>query len=283
MRVKLVVLLLVVLSCLRAFSQSPPANQGMRGETIRVEPARQVREDVDLWPLIARPKSDAELRVNATLTRLNKEFVKSLRDCDGDIIEFEKQAGQSGDPTKDDWGRSIKVTMRGPRFLSMVASDDFYCGGAHPDEDLTVLVFDMKTGAQVDWSTLVRKSAGASSAKNVLGDAEGATHPILLPELQAIYAAAEEDYCKDYFEDDRPFFLWPNAESGTLIAEVAGLPHIAAPCKNELKLTIEQARNLGFDELLLQAIEEAHRIAAAHLKAKPVQTQSAPAAPTGPD
>jgi hypothetical protein len=48
-------------------------------------------------------------------------------------------------------------------------------------------------------------------------------------------------------------------------------------------LTIEQARNLGFDELLLQAIEEAHRIAAAHPKAKPVQTQSAPAAPTGPD
>jgi hypothetical protein len=100
-----------------------------------------------------------------------------------------------------------------------------------------------------------------------------------------MYAAAEEadSDCQGYFEEERPFALWPDAESGTLKAEVAGLPHVALPCKNELKLTIEQARNLGFDETLLQAIDEAHRISEAGRKASPARQRFAPIAATRPD
>ena len=198
------------------------------------------------------------------------------RACDAGVVEFEKGAEEPQD-TKDDLTRSVEVTMRGPRFLSMVARDEFFCGGAHPDDDLTVLVFDLESGTQVDWSTLVAKSAGASSPENILGDA-GGTRPLILPQLQVMYVAAEdaEADCKGLFEDKQPIFLWPDAESGTLIAEVADFPHVAAPCKNKLKLTIEQARKLGFDESLLQAIEEAHRIASASRKARRVQKQSAP-------
>jgi hypothetical protein len=93
----------------------------------------------------------------------------------------------------------------------MVATDGFYCGGAHPEDDLTALVFDMETGKQVDWKALVAKSSGASSPKNPPGDGEG-TRPLMLPELQVIYAAAEETYCKDYFEDEQAFVIWPDAE-----------------------------------------------------------------------
>jgi hypothetical protein len=82
----------------------------------------------------------------------------------------------------------------------MMAADGFYCGTAHPDDDLVVLVFDLETGEQVDWSALVPKSAGASLPKNVLGDEDG-TPPLILPELQAIYAAAEDpdSDCTGYF------------------------------------------------------------------------------------
>ena len=283
MRAKLVVLSFAALGCLPAFAQNPRINHGMRGETIRVEAVRQGRENVDLWPLIVHPKSDAELRVNAALTRLNKEFVKSLRACDAGVVEFEKGAEEPQE-TKDDLTRSVEVTMRGPRFLSMVARDEFFCGGAHPDDDLTVLVFDLESGTQVDWSTLVAKSAGASSPENILGDA-GGTRPLILPQLQLMYVAAEDADadCKGLFEDKQPIFLWPDAESGTLIAEVADFPHVAAPCKNELKLTIEQARKLGFDESLLLAIEEAHRVAVARPEAKPAQKQPSPAAASRPD
>jgi hypothetical protein len=119
--VRLAVLFLVAMSCLLAFSQTPNAGRAHAGVTIRVEPLRHIREDVDLWPHIAQPKGDAELRVNARLTRLNQAFVKDLRDCDAGIIEFEKGECDSQASTKDDWSRGIKITMRGPRFLSMIA------------------------------------------------------------------------------------------------------------------------------------------------------------------
>ena len=135
----------------------------------------------------------------------------------------------------------------------------------------TLRLANRLTGAH--WQTSRR---GASLSKDELGDEDG-TPPLRLPELRVIYAVAEEDYCQDYFKDQRSFVLWPDAESGTLVAEVAGLPHVALPCKNELKLTIEQARKLGFDESLLQSIEEAHRIASL------VRQQPAPTGATRPN
>jgi hypothetical protein len=239
-RASIAVLFLVALICTHGFAQGPQDKQAGRSTIVRLAPVRQMREDVDLWPLIVHPKSTAQRRINATLAHLNEEIAKKVRDCLSGEFAWSKGSFSGGE-----WQRTIRVTMTGPRFLSMVAGDGFYCGTAHPDDDMTVAVFDMETGSLVDWSTLVAKSAAASSAINPL-QYEGGAVPLIMPELQVIYASAEEAYCKDNFEDERPFFLWPDVESGTLIAEVAGLPHDAAPCKNELKLTIEQARKLGF-------------------------------------
>jgi len=276
-RAWLAVSFLVALSCLDAFAQGAQANKA--GTIVRLAPVRHLRKDVDLWPLIARPTNAAERRVNATLTHLNRKFADRERDCLSGEFAWSKDSFDRGE-----WQRTVKVTMRGPRFLSMVAADGFYCGTAHPDDDLVVLAFDLETGEQMDWGALVPKSVGASLPTNVVGDEDG-TPPLILPELQAIYAAAEDpdSDCTGYFQDERPFVLWPDAESGTVVAEVAGLPHVALPCKNELKLTIEQARKLGFDETLLRVIEEAHRILVAGQRTKPARQQSAPTASTPPD
>ncbi|MGA8089477.1 MAG: hypothetical protein WCA10_19550 [Terracidiphilus sp.] len=271
------VLWLLIVVCLRGLAQSSRERGHVEGGApISVERVKQLRENVDAWPLIVHPTNAAEQRINETLANLNRKFAKRVQDCISGKFAWSKGFNEG------EWGRTVKVTMQGPRFLSMVASDDFYCGTAHPDDDLVVLVFNIEIGEQVDWSALVGKSAGASLSKNELGDEDG-TPPLMLPELQATYAAADKDYCKDDFEDERSFVLWPDAESGTLVAEVAGLPHVALPCKNELKLTIEQSRNLGFDESLLQAIEEAHRIAVVGSKVKPVRKQPAPTSATPPN
>jgi hypothetical protein len=274
----LAVSFLFVLICTLGFAQRQQDKQAGRDTVVRLAPARQLRKDVDLWPLITRPKNAAERRINATLNRLNGAFADRVRDCLSGEFAWSKDSFDSGE-----WQRTVKVTMRGPRFLSILAADGFYCGTAHPDDDLVVLVFDLETGEQVDWTALAPKSAGASQTKNVLWNEDG-TPPLILQGLQAIYAAAEdpESDCAGYFQDERPFVLWPDAESGTLVAEVAGLPHVALPCKNELKLQIDQARKLGFDESLLQAIEEAHRIAASRQTAKPVRKPPAPVAATHP-
>jgi hypothetical protein len=276
MRAGLATSFLLLLVRADVFGRSPETPRA--GQTVRMASARQMRKDVDAWPLIAHPKGPAELRINTTLTHLNGSFADKVRDCLSGKFAWSKDSFDGGE-----WQRTIKITMRGPRFLSMTAVDGFSCGTAHPDDDLVVLVFNLETGEQVDWSALVPKSAGASLPKNVLGDEDG-TPPLILPELQTIYAAAEDPTsdCAGYFQDERPFVLWPDAESGTLVAQVAGLPHVALPCKNELKLTIEQARKLGFDETLLQTIEEAHRISEAGQRTKPVRKPPAPTAATRP-
>ena len=42
----------------------------------------QLRKGVDLWPLVVKPASPAEERVNATLARINEQPSSELVDCD---------------------------------------------------------------------------------------------------------------------------------------------------------------------------------------------------------
>ena len=234
--------------CINGNAQTPPAGN------LRMEPIKQLRKGVDAWPLIVSPGTPAAQRVNETLTRLNRQLAQSLHDCDAGYESWFKAVGHPEDGQNQisaDWSRTIKVTMEGPRFLSLVASDETFCGGAHPNGDVITMVFDMTTGAPVDWTEMVAKSAGAS--------ANSAVGTLVLPALQKMNLAAADADCKDVFQDPQPFLMWPDAKRGTLVAQPCDLPHVVQACANEINLTMDQARKLGFDESLLTAIEHAHR------------------------
>src|SRR5277367_5886663 len=125
-----------------ASNGNPPAtNAG----TFQVEPVKELRKGVDMWPLIVNPGNPAEQRVNAILTRLNGRLTQALKTCDAQVLEQSKQMGDTAkgkDPTSGDWTRKVEVTMDGPRFLSLLATDESFCGGAYPDSDQMALVFD---------------------------------------------------------------------------------------------------------------------------------------------
>lgn len=55
--------------------------------SIRIEPVKEMRKGVDLWPLIAIPANPAEQRVNAALTRLNTRMEQALCDCDAGYLQ----------------------------------------------------------------------------------------------------------------------------------------------------------------------------------------------------
>ncbi len=229
--------------------------------TIQIEPVKELRKGVDMWPLIVNPGNAAEQRVNATLTKLNNRLTQALKVCDAGILEQSKQMDDTAkgkDPTSDDWSRKVQVTMKGPRFLSLVATDESFCGGAHPDSGQMALVFDMTTGAPVNWMALVAKSAGASTYTDTVTDGSTAG-ALVVPALQKMNLAAANADCKDAFQDPQSFLLWPDAKSGTLVAMPFDLPYATQACANPINLTIEQARKLGFSESLLGAIEQANR------------------------
>lgn len=241
--------------CISGNAQTPAAGN------LRTEAVKQLRKGVDAWPLIVSPDTPAAQRVNETLTRLNRQLVQSLHDCDADYESWLKAVGHPEDGQNQistDWLRTIKVTMGGPRFLSLVASDETFCGGAHPDSDVIAMVFDMTTGAPVDWTKMVAKSPVASVNSATLSDGS-TTGTLVLLALQKINLAAADADCKDAFQDPQPFLMWPDAKRGTLVAQPCDLPHVVQACANEINLTMDQARKLGFDESLLTAIEQAHR------------------------
>ena len=230
-------------------------------DSLLMEPVKQLRKGVDAWPMIVSPGTPAAQRVNETLTRLNRQLVQSLHDCDADYEGWLKSVGHPEDGQNQisaDWLRTIKVTMGGPHFLSLLASDETFCGGVHPNSDVIAMVFDMTTGAPVDWTKMVAKSPGASVNSATLSDGS-TTGTLVLPALQKINLTAADVDCKDAFQDPQPFLMWPDAKRGTLVAQPCDLPHVVQACANEINLTMDQARRLGFDESLLTAIEKAHR------------------------
>jgi hypothetical protein len=244
-----------------ANSNPKPTSAG----NIQLSPVKELSKGVEAWPLIVNPATPAEQRVNATLTRLNLRLAQALRECDAGALDEAKPMGTAGkgqDSTSEDWSRTIKVTMTGPRFLSLVATDEIDCGGAHPNSDVMAMVFDMTTGTPVNWPAQFPQSAGASSFVDLVGDGSK-VGALVLPALLKMYAAAASEECKDAFQDPQSFLIWPDAQHGTLVVQAFDLPHVTQACANEFGLTMEQARKLGFDESVLSAIEQAHHQIAA--------------------
>jgi hypothetical protein len=229
---------------------------------MHVAPIKQARKDVDLWPLLAEAKTPAEIRVNQKLERLNRRLVLQLSECDADYRKWLAAVGEqstSKAQTGGDWSRTVAVTMHGPRYLSLVATDEVFCGGAHPDSDEVALVFDMTTGEPVDWVAMVAKRAGASAYADTVidGSTVGA---LVLPALATMYTKAADDECKDDASGgaERSFQLWPDAKAGTLVAVEFDLPHVVRACAVPLSVSMAQARELGFSEEILREIEVAH-------------------------
>lgn len=230
-------------------------------DSVNLEPMKQLRGGVDAWPLISHPSTLAERHVNDALNRLNENMARTLKDCDTSYRNWADQVHQpltGKNAVGHDWERKITVTMTGPRFLSIVAIDGYiFCGGAHPDRDTLAMVFDLTTGRPVNWMNLISKSADASaySDSNSDGTTVGA---LIVPALRAMTLAKADKECKDAFRNPQSYQLWPDAKSGTLTAEPFGLPHVVAACADDLALTADEARRVGFEETLLSAIAQAH-------------------------
>jgi hypothetical protein len=167
--------------------------------------------------------------------------------------------------TGGEWSRSVKVTMQGPRYLSLVATDEVFCGGAHPDSDDVALVFDMTTGEPVNWVSMLTKGIEASAYADTAidGSTVGA---LILPALAKIYTDAAEGDCKDVGSEvsQHSFQLWPDAKAGTLVAVEFDLPHVVRACAVPLSLSMAEARRLGFREEFLREIEIAHHNETVH-------------------
>jgi len=204
-------------------------------------------------PRIAAPATPAIARINTALAKEDASWRAFIKDC-------RSQAGADFDME-----RSNQVAMAGPGYFAVTIGYSYDCGGAHPDGGAIALVYDLNTGAPVNWARLLPKSLVDAVSTDSAGD--GTTIGLIASKtLQKIYArealaAGDADFkanCADTVgQDGLTFQVWPDAKAGGLMLQ-PDLPHVVLACGDPQVISIQTLKSLGVAAPLLSAIEAAH-------------------------
>ncbi len=215
------------------------------GQPVALKPSPAMRRGVAAFPhLVAKPGDQAAARINAALK----------------IADAAAAAGMC-----KDYRRDVSVTMRGPRYLGVLARSDWFCGGAYPDDSEKALVYDLATGAPVDWKKLL-PAALFENAATIAGG--GVSDPILVTssalwKLYAKRAQRVNDACAEVFADPAQLgmslMVWPDAAADGLGLQAWDWPHVVKACAAPVTIPMPELRALGVQADFLDAIDEAHR------------------------
>ena len=219
---------------------------GHADEAIHLRPSPPIAKGDAAFPrAVAAPGDKAIARINAVLASADQGA-----SCDGE-----------GGPNST-WSRTTFSTMRGPRYLSLLAYNEWYCGGPYPGTDQETFVFDLGKGAPIDWKGIFK--AGVVASESVQGGAATVTSPVLW-KLYAAAASADlkDKECEQVLADPTAIgvdlTLWPDAEADALEVMQADFPHVVQACGPPESLSLAELRRLGVDAAFLADLDEAHR------------------------
>lgn len=202
-------------------------------------------------PRIAAPADAAQARVNAALAGLEAAARTSWASC-------RAEGGQNAE-----WQRHVATPMRGPRFLSVVVTDDVYCGGPHPNVSMQAVVYDLRTGQPVDWTTLLPPAlVGTPTLER--GADEVRTVRIGSKALSALFLSGysheqADAECRRYVTenlqglDQAGFSVWPDAASHALVLQ-RNLPHVMQACDDAVAVPAATLQHAGVRGVLMDAI-----------------------------
>jgi len=219
-------------------------------EPVTLREAKPVAHGIAAFPkIVAKPGDAASARINHALEGADASVDRLAVDCNH----------------YKGWKRNVSVTMRGPRYLSLLAGDDWYCGGAYPDTDLTALVYDLSTGKPIDWATLFPANL-VPKAEPTPG--RGVSDPLYISsaDLWDLYVKASDtpgdEECNKVRKDpsglDSTLLMWPDAKEDGIALAATQFPHVVKACGQPVTVSTAELRKLGVDATLLDAIDEAH-------------------------
>lgn len=235
---------LLILLCLATMAAAPPRSD------LALTPRPPIAPGVDALPRISHPTGSRIGRINRALDADDARIRAALAECRRD----------AGKGTEAYWRRAVSVAMRGPRYLAISISDNTDCGGAHPNQDIFALVFDLRTGRPVDWRHLLGKSlAGTTSADEA--DDETPLRVVASPELTGFFLAALAEGGNPECEADLRaipgplhFIVWPDAKDDALELYSQDVPFVLGPCAGPASIPTPSLRKAGADPALLRAL-----------------------------
>lgn len=235
---------LLTAGCAAAQSEGPAAGP-------RLVWSGPLAEHFDALPRVAGTTPQAR-EINAYLDRIDVSDRAQRADC----------LAEGGGNVE--WSRSVEAPMTGPRFVSVLLTTGYYCGGAHPSWQQKSLTFDLESGRLADWSDFLPDDMALPRYE------ASDRWPQLLrsPSLKAWYGreaiakrrmAEGEDDCAEVLLDYEPLDVWPDARTGGLALQVSGLAHAVSACTETVVMPIAELRRRGVDSTLIDAVEAAHR------------------------
>jgi hypothetical protein len=227
------------------------AGSGRTAEPIRLTPQPSLGAGLAAFPRIAAADGAASQRINQALTAGDARVRAAAKDC----------RANASDPKDADWQRTVTVAMRGPGYLALVASDDLFCGGAHPDAGSFALTYDLRTGAPLNWERLLPKTLAGKATLDSAAD--GTRLGVLAsPALTALYlklSKPDADCTPALRDTGLQFILWPDAVRGGVAMQPSDLPHVIAACGPDVVIPLATLRTLGVEPALLDAIAAGHQ------------------------
>ena len=218
---------------------------------------RPVGKDAAAMPRIADPADPSERRINAAVQRLDAALRREMAAC-------KEMGGRNYD-----WERTVDVPMRGPGFLSYTITDSTYCGGAHPNTGTMAIVYDLRSGAPVDWSRLLPASwtgtltleQGPDGSRMVALRSDR-LFALYLRGYEHAHATAGDAECREVVRQERgdgvpAMQVWLDVVKGGLAVQF-GLPHAMLACEDAVVIPRATLRAEGAAPMLLEALAAAH-------------------------
>ena len=188
-------------------------------------------------------------RLNAALAGQDARVAGAAASCRKTAQKAKRQAEPKA------WQRTVEVTMAGPRYLSLLATDADSCGQTPPHSGAVLpLVYDLATGVTVNWEKLMPAGVRASVATGEDGTRLGVVEwPVL--QARAMRDATAE--CRELIRENGilDFALWLDGTQGAMVAETVSFPNAGAGCEVPLTLTTAEMRQMGFAKDLVDALE----------------------------
>jgi len=229
-------------------------------EPVRLQAQPPIAKSVAAFPrLVGGATPAVTKRINKALALADARIRKGVGSCKDDYL-FSKQMEERRTDRKlrdfadDLWNRQISITMAGPRYLSFFASDEYFCGGPYPNEDYLALVFDLVTGALVDWGQLLPELA--KEKRTGYSDATGTVGTISSPRLQELYQdeAKLDGSCADFDfgANGAAFIVWIDAKKPGLGVKPS-LVHSERACGPSITIPLEILKSTEVSADFLQA------------------------------
>ena len=221
----------------------------------QVQPGPALGKGLEALPRLLGA-TPAIAKINAALQSADARALKAAREC----IAQGKANGLSGD-----WTRQVETAFANSRLIAFVVRDEIYCGGAHPDNDVFALVYDLADGDPVDWKKRLPSDLAITSQADQAADGTR-LGLVVSAKLSALYIAgvmagrgADPD-CREALEaQPLTFVVWPDAKAGGLTLATNSLPHAAQACGEDYTIKLDSLRGRGIAAALFEGMAQAAR------------------------